>query len=156
MNIYIEVATENNLANLLPLVSAYHNFENIQTSKHEREKSIRHLVTNESLGKIWLIYEDTKIIGYIALCFGFSIEFSGLDAFVDEFFIAPDLRGRGVGTKVLECVKIEAKKMGIRALHLEVARSNKKARNLYTRSNFKAREKYVLMSVNLHPDSIES
>lgn len=149
MDVRLEMVSENHLEELLPLVRAYHEFEKIHISDLEREKAVRCLVSDRALGGIWYVYTDREIAGYIALCVGFSIEFSGFDAFIDEFYIRPEYRGKGIGTKVLELAKAEAKKIGIRALHLEVARTNVTAQNIYSRANFKAREKYVLMSVNL-------
>ena len=149
MDVKIDKASECNLEKLLPLVRAYHEFEKFQLTEKEREMSVRCLLADESLGRVWLVYTDGELVGYIALCVGFSIEFSGLDAFVDEFYIVPEYRGKGIGARVLELAKMEAKNLGIRALHLEVARSNIRAKNLYSRANFKARDKYVLMSVSL-------
>jgi len=149
MNVEIKLATKHNLIELLPLVHAYHKFEEIELTDNECKNSIQQILTNKSLGGIWLVCVDNQVVGYIALCLGFSIEFSGLDAFVDEFYIIPEFRSKGIGTKVLEFIKEEAVKMNVGALHLEVARSNKKAKNLYNKANFKARERYVLMSVNL-------
>lgn len=149
MDVNIKVATEKDLAELLPYVRAYHDFEDINLTDSQRESSVRQLLTDRSLGVIWLVYGDNKLVGYLALCVGYSIEFGGVDAFLDEFYIHPEFREKGIGTRSLELVKEEARKIGIRAIHLEVARSNIKANNIYSRLNFKAREKYVLMSVNL-------
>lgn len=149
MEIKIQLASKDDLSELLPFVHAYHDFEGIVLTEFERERSVRSLLSDMSLGGIWLAYEGTEIVGYIALCVGYSIEFGGLDAFVDEFYIHPNYRGKGIGKTVLEFVKVEARKMNIRALHLEVSRTNTKAREFYSRANFKAREKYVLMSVKL-------
>jgi ribosomal protein S18 acetylase RimI-like enzyme len=106
-------------------------------------------LTNPVFGRIWLIYCDYRAVGYIALCAGYSIEFSGKDAFIDEFYIKPEFRGRGLGTQALELIKIAAKNLDIRAIHLEVARNNPDAHRLYARSDFEVREKYVLMSISL-------
>ena len=46
-------------------------------------------------------------------------------------------------------IKAEARKFDIKVLHLEVARANMKARQLYSQAGFSAREKYVLMSIPL-------
>ncbi len=61
----------------------------------------------------------------------------------------PEYRGKGLGTQVLEFIKVEAGKYDTKVLHLEVARSNKKARKLYAQAGFTAREKYVMMSLPL-------
>ncbi len=145
----IQLASEKNLAELLPLVRSYHKFEGINLTEKGRASSLHTLLCNQSLGRIWLVYCDTALVGYIVLCVGYSIEFAGLDAFIDEFYIDPKFRGKGIGMRALELVKVEAKKAGIRTIHLEVARTNTKAQALYSRVSFKSREKYVLMSVDL-------
>ncbi len=149
MTIAIQRASIQHLELILPLVRAYHEFEEVDTTESARESSIRQLLSNHSLGGIWLIYSDKTLAGYIALCQGYSIEFGGYDAFIDEFYIQTEFRGRGLGKQTLEFVKTEAKKIGIRALHLEVAHTNTNAQRLYSQAQFKPREKYMLMSVTL-------
>jgi ribosomal protein S18 acetylase RimI-like enzyme len=145
----IKIASIQDLEVLLPFVREFHEFEKLQIADELRKKSLISLLVNEHLGGIWLIYCDQQAVGYIVLCSGFSIEFSGKDAFIDEFYIRPEFRGQGLGKQTLEFIKTEAKNRGIMAIHLEVAKTNPYADWLYARSNFKVREKYVLMSVNL-------
>lgn len=149
MSITIQLATESHLDQLLSFVRAYHQFEALDTTEQLRAQSVRRLLCDHDLGRIWLILDSSAAVGYIALCKGYSIEFGGYDAFIDEFFIDQNARGRGIGTKVLALVKAEAMKLGIRALHLEVARTNSRAQKLYQAANFKPRTQYMLMSVSL-------
>ena len=86
------------------------------------------------------------------LCFGYTIEFVGRDAFIDEFFIQEEARGLGIGRQVLAFAKQEAAKLGIVALHLEVARTNEKAKRLYAKAGFDAREQFHLMSCAIESD----
>ncbi len=145
----IKIAAIEDLEILLPFVRAFHEFENLHITEEQRKSSVTALLTNLELGRIWLIYYDRQPVGYIALCLGYSIEFAGKDAFIDEFYIKPEFRGQGLGKQTLEFIKIAAKELDVRAIHLEVARTNTNAHKLYDRANFKVREKYVLMSVNL-------
>ena len=149
MTIELRLATEKDVGLTMPLVAAYHEFEGIGTTPSERESAVRNLIAEPKFGGIWLIYSGGNLAGHIVLCRGYSIEFGGFDAFVDEFFLLPQFRGRGLGKKVLELMKTEAKALKIRALHLEVARTNENARRLYRRAGFEVREKYVLMSLEL-------
>ncbi len=149
MKVEIKIALIADLEILLPLVRSFHEFENFQIADDRRKISLTTLLSDRELGGIWLIYGDLHPVGYIALCVGYSIEFGGKDAFIDEFYISPEFRGQGIGTQTLEFIKLAAQDLDIRAIHLEVARTNTKAHRLYERSNFKTREKYVLMSVNL-------
>jgi ribosomal protein S18 acetylase RimI-like enzyme len=62
-------------------------------------------------------------------------------------------RGQGIGSEVLEFVKREAAALGVVALHLEVARDNRRARRVYERWGFEAREQFHLMSCYLTSSS---
>ena len=145
-------ARPSDLDDLLPLVAAYHAFEEIGSSSEERRRSVARLLAEPALGAIWCIDQSGALIGYLALCFGYSIEFGGRDAFVDEFFIVPEARGKGIGGWVLEAVKAEAAAEGIVALHLEVDRDNAAARRLYAAHGFRLRDRYHLMSAWLRGD----
>lgn len=143
------LASTQHLGLILPMVKAYHAFEGLAATDQEREHAVQMLLSNRALGGIWLIYRDGEPAGYIALCIGFTLEFGGHDAFVDEFYVRPEYRKQGLGAAALEQIKAEARNRGIKALHLEVAKTNVQARQLYSRAQFQARDKYVLMSVEL-------
>ncbi|NER78181.1 MAG: GNAT family N-acetyltransferase [Leptolyngbya sp. SIO1D8] len=149
MDINLQLASPDDTELILPLVGAYHEFEHLESTEVERESVIRKLLQNPEFGGIWLIYSCDELTGYIAICRGYSLEFGGFDAFIDEFFIKEKFRGKGIGTKVLEIIKLEAKKLEIKALHLEVARDNHSAQKLYRKVGFEARDKYMLMSLEL-------
>ena len=140
------VADRTHLDRLLPLVRDYHAFEDIERSDDERRASVTPLLGDNPYGRIWLINLAGETVGYIALCFGYSIEMGGRDAFVDEFFLVEPARGAGIGRQVLTAVRETVTGMGIVALHLEVARSNGRARRFYESSGFVARDRYHLMS----------
>jgi len=146
----LEIADESHLDVLLPLVRAYHEFERIRMSDAERAAGVGPLLQpGASLGRIWLVRQRGEVVGYAALCFGYSIEFRGRDAFVDELFIVEQARGRGLGSRLLERMKEEAARLGIVALHLEVAHSNRAARRFYESTGFYARDRYFLMSCGI-------
>jgi len=154
----LEWADASRLDALLPLVRGYHEFEHVHMSDADRAAAVAPLLgPGSTLGCIWLIRmaegsgdgPGGEAVGYVALCFGYSIEFRGRDAFVDEFFLVESARGQGLGSRVLERVKAEARALGIAALHLEVARDNARARRLYEQWGFGAREQYTLMSCSL-------
>lgn len=149
MKIEIRKATVADLPALLPLVTRYHAFEHVEMSDSDRTQAVSALLKDSSAGDIWLIEHARRCIGYVAICVGYSIEFAGYDAFVDEFFIDEAYRRQGIGSQALEFVKQAAQQRGIRALHLEVARDNALARSLYAKSGFRPREKFVLMSASL-------
>jgi ribosomal protein S18 acetylase RimI-like enzyme len=72
-----------------------------------------------------------------------------MDGFVDELFIRPPVRGRGIASEVLIALPRTLAEAGIRALHLEVDKDNEAAQRLYARARFQARERYMLMTKTL-------
>ncbi len=133
----------------MPLVLAYHDFEGIEQTAEFRSRAVGSLLANEALGGIWMIERGGRPIGYIALCFGYSIEFGGRDAFIDEFYIIESERGRGIGSSVLKQIRRVAAAHEVRALHLEVAEDNSVAQAFYARHYFTLRKGFHLMSAKI-------
>ncbi len=131
---------------LLPLVRQYHEFEGIEMSDEARARALQPLLDDPTLESILLIRSAGDLVGYLALCFGYSIEFGGRDAFIDEFFVIESARGQGIGRAALRAAQNHARQLGILALHLEVAHDNTRARGLYESCNFTVRERFHLMS----------
>jgi ribosomal protein S18 acetylase RimI-like enzyme len=102
------------------------------------------LLREPSLGGAWIIEHEGRPAGYLVLCFGYSIEFRGRDAFLDEVYVRPAARGRGLARQALEVAQAACLEAGVRALHLEVRRDNQAARDLYRRSGFVERESYLM------------
>ncbi len=152
MDVHLKIAEDKDRERVLRYVRAYHDLEGIDHSRHVAS-SIQPLLGRSPLGRVWFIHADAQPVGYVAICFGYSIEFGGRDAFIDEMFIDPEHRSKGVGTAALQLVKVEAAALGIKALHLEVARSNDRARRLYASVGFGARERFVLMSTLTHREA---
>lgn len=144
-------ADERELDVVLAYVCAYHEFEDLRLSDRQRSSAIRPLLGESPFGRIFLICRGAEPIGYIAVCFGYSIEFQGRDAFIDEMFIGPEHRGKGYGREALALLGDEVRMLGVMALHLEVARDNERARASYRAAGFELRDKYALMSVVLDP-----
>lgn len=63
------------------------------------------ILKNPTLGRVWLIQQDGKAIGYIVLTFGYSLEYRGRDAFIDEFYIRESDRKQGIGSKVIQFIE---------------------------------------------------
>jgi GNAT superfamily N-acetyltransferase len=72
----------------------------------------------------------------------------GRDGLLDELFVTEDQRGRGLGTRALQFAADECRRLGLRALHLEVERQNLEAQRLYRAAGFVDHDRY-LMSLRL-------
>lgn len=146
MSAALHLAKPDDLARLLPLVAAFHSDVDLQSTDEDRKNALMPLLEGSPHGAIYLIGPSRGPIGYIVVTFGWSIEFGGLDGFIDEIYIRPGVRGRGVGAEVITSLAGMLKSVGMKALHLEVEPANDSAMRLYTRCHFKARDGYLLMS----------
>ncbi|RIK37118.1 MAG: N-acetyltransferase [Chloroflexi bacterium] len=153
MNVTLQLATEAERQLLEGYVHSYHEFEGVSHPGQNAVAAILPLLGQSPRGRIWLICLGAEPIGYVAICFGYTIEFSGRDAFVDEMFITEAHRGKGYGKEVFCLVKAEAASLGVKVLHLEVARSNERAQRLYRSVGFVARERFFLMSAPIDAQS---
>lgn len=147
--ISLRLALPDLLDGLIPFVHAYHRTEGIDSDVRELPRVLLPLLADNGEGRIWFIDVSDRPIGYVALCFGYSIEFGGRDAFVDEIYLEPEYRGRGIGGRALTLVIAAARSYGVRALHLEVDSNNQPALRLYRAKGFQARSRYQLMSQDL-------
>ena len=93
-------------------------------------------ISNEHLGKSWLIYSENEIVGYIILTFIFSFEYGGKIAFVDELFIKETARGKGIGKEAIQFIQQEVPKLSLKLLYLEVEPHNENAQKLYLAHDF--------------------
>jgi GNAT superfamily N-acetyltransferase len=102
------------------------------------------LLGSPALGRVWLVLADGFTVGYVVLTLGFSLEYGGRDAFVDELYVRRPHRGRGLGGAALAFVLGEARRLGVRAVHLEVERTNRSAERLYAALGFADNERRLL------------
>ena len=93
-------------------------------------------ISDEHLGKSWLIYSENEIVGYIILTFIFSFEYGGKIAFVDELFIKETARGKGFGKEAIQFIQQEVPKLSLKLLYLEVEPHNENAQKLYLAHDF--------------------
>ena len=77
----------------LKLIDAYYREQDARDIS-EKTQSALTLLNNPQLGVIWLIETAGDAVGYMVICFGYSIE-CGHDAFVDELFVWPGHRDCG-------------------------------------------------------------
>jgi diamine N-acetyltransferase len=108
------------------------------------------LLDQPTLGQVWLIALDGQPVGYLILAFGYSVEYGGRTALLDELFVAEAYRGRGLGSQALRFAADTCRQLGRRALQLEVDRNNQDAQRLYRAAGFVDHDRY-LMSLRLTP-----
>lgn len=132
------------LESLLALQRAFYAGEGYAFDPDVARRAFGRLLADPSLGEAWLAEQDGRAVAYAVLTLGWSLELGGRDAFMDELYVAPGARGRGLGRAGLAAVEAGARALGVRALHLEVEDGKPAAHALYRRSGFAPRGRALL------------
>jgi len=138
------LAVESDADTLLEFMRAYYAFDGHGFDRNKARVALARLLRDGNLGLAWLILDGETPVGYVVLCFGYSLEWLGRDAFVDEFYLREEYRGHGWGRKTMAFVEDAARAAGIRAVHLEVVRQNTAALQIYTKMGFQERKSTFL------------
>jgi ribosomal protein S18 acetylase RimI-like enzyme len=140
----IRVARESELDSLVARIKEYYAYDRHNFDANVARRAMSKLLKDHHLGTVLLVIDDKKIVGYLVLALGYSLEFGGRDAFIDEFFILEQYRGKGLGRTALRQAEKAARKLGVKAIHLEVTRHNSAVIDLYKRDGFVDHDRYLM------------
>ncbi len=92
-------------------------------------------------GRAVVVEIDRRVAGYALLISFWSNEYGGEIAAIDELYIEPQHRGQGIGSSLFDAVVADRALWPAppAALELEVTPNNARARALYERLGFRAR-----------------
>jgi ribosomal protein S18 acetylase RimI-like enzyme len=131
---------------LLPLVRMYWSFEKISDFEDEPvSKQLTYLFSNPHLGMGWMALAEEVPVGYFLAVYVFSLEHLGLTAEIDEFFILPQYRKKGIGKKLLENAETEFIRIGCRNVSLQIDKQNDAARAFYHKQNYFERSRFQIL-----------
>jgi len=146
MSAALHLATSEDLERVCALSASFAAEMGLEQDPEQRAAALAPLLAGSPHGAIYLIGPKRAPVGYAVLSFGWSIEFGGLDAVLDELFIRPPVRGRGMATEVLHALPRALGGAGVRGIHLEVAADDTATQRLYAKAGFRLRSGYHLMS----------
>lgn len=136
----------NDIPPLLALVRRYWEFQGIEGFAALRiELVLQRLLAEPRLGAIWVAESDGRLLGYLIAVLVLSVEHRGLMAEIDEFFVLPEARARGVGRQLLAAAETALAARGCVRLQLQLGVANSEARAFYQRRGYTARAGYELL-----------
>lgn len=141
----IRLATLTDVDALVSLLQAFYAEGAFALSEQAASRAFEALLDDSRLGQVWMIEHDGHPAGFVVLTVGFSMEFGGLRGFVDDFYVAPPYRRRGLGHAALEEVKRACRRRGVRALLVETGPNNGAALSAYRSVGFEDSGRCLLM-----------
>lgn len=145
MPIFITRATLIDLELLLPMMRDMQEDDPWSETFHELtvRANLAELLANTVYGVAYLVQEENTLIGYLVICFDYSLEYGGKGAWIDELFVEASHRGKGIGTQLLDLAEAASREHNAKFLHLEVNHGNP-AIELYRRRGFADHHRYLM------------
>ena len=132
----IERLAPDGTALVLPLLQAQFAEHAIPLSPGEVEEALRGLVVGRDRGTV-LVARGPAPVGIAVLAWTWTLEHGGRVGWLEELYVAPPFRNRGIGARLLAAALEAAREEGCRAVDLEVATEHGRAERLYERAGFR-------------------
>jgi len=132
----LTLARADDLDRLSRLVGDCHAERGIDQTEEGRRAALAPLMEGSPHGAVYLIGPGRAPIGYVVLVFGWSLAQGGLTGTVEEIYIRPGVRQRGIGSEVLTSLPKALAGAGLIALHAEPDRGDERAHRFFSRLRF--------------------
>lgn len=144
MEITFKSADVSHIDLLVEMMREFYAHDHIVFDEGVARSALRQILYDASFGRVYLIRSGVDVVGYIVLTLGFSLEYHGRHAFLDEIYIRESHRRRGIGTRGLRFIEGVCRELEVRALHLEVDRANTNAQAVYRKAGFGDHDRYLM------------
>ena len=138
------LANPTDIDTIMEFMRQFYAIDQYPLDEQAARTTLEKIVGDPSLGRVWLINHEDEGIGYIIVTFGYSLEYHGRDAFIDELFVTASYRNQGIGTKAIQFALEASPELGIHALHLEVERTNTAGQALYRKFGFENHDRFLM------------
>lgn len=137
-------ASPDNISTLVALMGEFYAESGFPLPVEAASRAFAALLSDPRLGAAWILEVDGEPAGHVVLTVCFSMEYGGLRGFVDDLFVRPVFRGRGLAGRGLAALRREAEARGVRALLVETNGDDETAQRVYRRAGFEACDHLLL------------
>jgi GNAT superfamily N-acetyltransferase len=141
-------AQTDDLQTLLDLMADFYGESGYVLDRSRAAEAFTALLADPRLGRVWLIEHGSDAVGHVVVTFVFAMEYGGVTAVVDDFYVRAAARGLGLGTAALAEVRRACAELGLRAIRVEVGHDNAVAQAVYCRVGFQTVD-HLLMTLPL-------
>jgi GNAT superfamily N-acetyltransferase len=109
----------------------------VKTDLGKIRSVIEQIVEDERLGFVMVACEENeRPVGVALGCTFLGIEHGGMSGWIEELYVLPEFRQRGIGSLLIaEFIRV-ASALGWRAIDLEIETGHQRAASLYERHGF--------------------
>lgn len=133
----INSASISDMQTICTLLQGQFDEHGISFDAERLNKAVEEILIDEQWGSFLLAREQDRSVGLAAVSYTRTLEHGGKSAWLDELYVLPEKRGRGIGTALVEEVIARCRASGCAAIDLEVDQEHQDAERLYSRHGFK-------------------
>lgn len=131
----VERVSEQDLAELLPLVRGYCDFYEVTPSDDDLLALSRALIADPEREGLQLIArdEDGNAVGFATIYWAWATTSAQRIGVMNDLFVAPEARGSGAAEALIESCREECRRRGAGKLTWQTALDNERAQRVYDR-----------------------
>src|SRR5438128_3969321 len=134
----VRLATDAELEAVTALLIAQLREHCVQTPEAKIASAVQALFRHPERGRILIAAGEEGPVGVAALSFAWPLEYADRSAWLEELYVEPAARGRGIGTRLLRAALRVAAEAGATVVDLEVEADHQRAARLYAREGFRS------------------
>lgn len=139
-------AAHDEIPAIVSLVEEYWAFEGLDGfDEQDVMQQLDYLLSDRRLGDVWVSGDSEAPAGYLVAVYVFSLEHKGLTAEIDEFYVRPAYRGRGIGRALLTAAEARFHELHCTNVSLQIGRDNDAARLFYRDRGYSDRAGFELL-----------
>jgi GNAT superfamily N-acetyltransferase len=151
----IEIVTEADLPELVPLMRGYCDFYEVDPSDDDLLAMARALIADPEREGVQLIARDGEgcAIGFATIFWTWSTLSASRLGVMNDIFLTEGARGSGAATDLIDACAARCRQRGITELDWQTAHDNVRAQKLYERVGAQRDERWLDYSLSLSPAS---
>ena len=123
------------IAAMLPWAAQYYQEDHLDFDAARFQHALNSALELERGSAWWLCVAGVRA-GYALMMDGWSIEFGGLVSTLDEIYVLPEWRGKGVASGAIVSLRDQLSARGGVSMNMETTPDNLNAQKLYRRLGF--------------------
>jgi len=99
-------------------------------------RALHLFIARPELGFVWIARRSGDVVGCCVVCHAISTSRGGLVAKLDDVNVKPGLEGQGIGSAMIDALKVELRRAGVSRIDTATHFDNPGARRFYERHGF--------------------
>lgn len=101
------------------------------------KRALRLFLEHPELGFVWVVLDSGTAVGCCVVCYAVSTSAGAVVAKLDDVCVMRGREGQGIGTVLIDSLKIELQRRGVQRIDTSCHFENHRARDFYIRHGFR-------------------